>query len=437
MTADEGHRLTEQRLTALEERISETYSQAANELGETIAAYFESFRERDEEMLELVEKGEVTLEHYKQWRLNQIARGKQYEALRDKLAERMTDTTETALSYINDTTPGIYSLNRNYAAYTIEQISDDADFTIYNEQAVKRIVKESPTLMPHYPERLALKRGIDLKYGQSQITKNVVSSILQGKGIKKMADDLQRRIADMSRASAIRTARTAITNAQNAGRQDQYTAAAAMGIKLKKRWVATLDGRTRHAHGMADGQTVDIDADFEVDGYKMAYPGDRRAPGYLLYNCRCTMRTVEPEGIEAEPRQRRVKDPETGENVLVSDMTYQEWLKWKESTKSVANTENSGIIDVDVKGIGIQFFANKGISKQSDSELRKSIASWSAQIQKHQDKLASPDKYDEGWGEKTDVQKAGLLKHWEKEIKTFQDNVAQAESELEGRSNGQ
>lgn len=347
MTADEGHRLTEQRLTALEERISETYSQAANELGETIAAYFDSFRERDEEMLELVEKGEVTLEHYKQWRLNQIARGKQYEALRDKLAERMTDTTETALSYINDTTPGIYSLNRNYAAYTIEQISDDADFTIYNEQAVKRIVKESPTLMPHYPERLALKRGIDLKYGQSQITKNVVSSILQGKGIKKMADDLQRRIADMSRASAIRTARTAITNAQNAGRQDQYTAAAAMGIKLKKRWVATLDGRTRHAHGMADGQTVDIDADFEVDGYKMAYPGDRRAPGYLLYNCRCTMRTVEPEGIEAEPRQRRVKDPETGENVLVSDMTYQEWLKWKESTKSVANTENSGIIDVD------------------------------------------------------------------------------------------
>ena len=345
MAADEGHRLTEQRLTALEERISETYSQAANELGETIAAYFESFRERDEEMLESVEKGEVTLEHYKQWRLNQIARGKRYEALRDKLAGRMTDTTETALSYINDTTPGIYSLNRNYAAYTIEQISDDADFTIYNEQAVKRIVKESPTLMPHYPERLALKRGIDLKYGQSQITKNVVSSILQGKGIKKMADDLQHRIADMSRASAIRTARTAITNAQNAGRQDQYTAAAAMGIKLKKRWVATLDGRTRHAHGMADGQTVDIDADFEVDGYKMAYPGDRRAPGYLLYNCRCTMRTVEPEGIEAEPRQRRVKDPETGENVLVSDMTYQEWLKWKESTKSVANTENSDIIE--------------------------------------------------------------------------------------------
>lgn len=347
MAADEGHRLTEQRLSALEQRISDTYSQAANELGETIAAYFESFRERDEEMLGLVGNGEVTLEHYKQWRLNQIARGKRYEALRDKLAERMTDATETALSFINDTTPGIYSLNRNYAAYTIEQISDDADFTTYNEQAVKRIVTESPTLMPNYPKRLALKRGVDLEYGQSQITKNVVSSILQGKGIKKMADDLQRRIADMSRASAIRTARTAITNAQNAGRQDQYTAAANMGIKVKKRWVATLDGRTRHAHGMADGQTVDIDADFEVDGYKMAYPGDRRAPGYLLYNCRCTMRTVEPEGIEAEPRQRRVKDPETGENVLVSDMTYQEWLKWKESVKSVANTENSGIIDVD------------------------------------------------------------------------------------------
>nr|DAH47751.1 MAG TPA: minor capsid protein [Caudoviricetes sp.] len=329
MAVDKGHQLTDKELAALERRISDIYGQAAAELKETIDAYFEGLRERDEKMREMVENGEITEKYYKQWRLNQIGRGERYEALRDRVAERMTQANETAISYINDTTPGVYSLNRNWTAYTIEQAVGNADFTLWNEQAVKRIITENPSLMPNYPQKLALKRGIDLAYGQKQITSSVVSGILQGKGVKRLADDLQRRIPEMNRASAIRSARTATTNAQNAGRQDQYLLAKQMGIKVKKRWIATLDGRTRHAHAMADGQTVDVDADFDVDGYKMAYPGDRRAPGYLLYNCRCTMRTVEPEGIEAEPRQRRARDPETGRNVLISDMTYKEWLRWK------------------------------------------------------------------------------------------------------------
>ena len=43
---------------------------------------------------------------------------------------------------------------------------------------------------------------------------------------------------------------------------DSYVAAEKMGIKLKKSWLATLDNRTRHAHAMLDGQTVDIDKPF-------------------------------------------------------------------------------------------------------------------------------------------------------------------------------
>ena len=46
----------------------------------------------------------------------------------------------------------------------------------------------------------------------------------------------------MNRASAIRTARTSVTAAQNAGRMDSYHSAEEMGIKLKKQWLATLDG---------------------------------------------------------------------------------------------------------------------------------------------------------------------------------------------------
>lgn len=325
---DYAHKLTDAELAKLEHRIAKLYKEAADELTDTVKAYFEQFEKRDAAMKEKLDVGEITEQQYKQWRLAQMGRGKRFTALRDKVAERYTNANETAVAYVNDATPGIYSLNRNYAAYKIEQVSDKADFTLWDEQTVKRLIAEQPDLMSYYPPKRALQRGIDLKYGKQQITGSVTSSILQGKGIGKIADDLQSRIRDMNRASAIRTARTAVTAAQNAGRLDTYRAAQDMGIKLKKRWLATLDNRTRHAHAMLDGQTVDVDKPFKVDGYELMYPGDTSAPGYLVYNCRCTQ-IAEVDGEDTSSGGRRARDPETGESVLVEDMTYAEWAGWK------------------------------------------------------------------------------------------------------------
>ena len=272
-----------------------------------------------------------TEEDYKQWRLNQIGRGERFDDLATKVAERYTKANETAIAYVNDDTPGIYSLNRNYAAYTIEQVAGDVGFTLWDEQTVKRLIVEEPDLMPYYPPEKAVKRGIDLAYGKQQITASVTSSILQGSSIKKIADDLQNRISDMNRTSAVRAARTAVTGAENAGRMDSYVAAAKMGIKVRKRWVATKDGRTRHAHQKLDGQTVDWDESFTSELGKIRFPGDPRAKPANVYNCRCTLRTVEKPGIEAEPRKMRVRDPKTGRNVVVEEMTYEQWERWVKS----------------------------------------------------------------------------------------------------------
>lgn len=334
---DYAHRMTDAELAKLEQRIAKLYKEAADELTDTVKAYFEQFEKRDAAMKEKLDAGEIAEQQYKQWRLAQIGRGKRFEALRDKVAERYTDANATAVAYVNDATPGIYSLNRNYSAYKIEQVSDKADFTLWDEQTVKRLIVEQPDLMPYYPPKRALQRGIDLKYGKQQITASITSSILQGKSIPKIANDLQSRMQDMSRASAIRTARTAMTEAQNSGRLDSYIAAKRMGIDIQKRWVATLDNRTRHAHAWADGQTVDVEKPFNVDGHKLMEPGDSSAPGYLIYNCRCTMVSVQP-GIDDEIGERRARDPETGEWVIVKNKTYPEWAGWKkENGKTVLN----------------------------------------------------------------------------------------------------
>lgn len=333
---DTGAELTDKQLAALERRIEEVYREAGDELQETINEYFEKFRERDEKMKSLIgtmQNGrEWTEADYKQWRLNQIGRGERYEALRDKLAQRMTDANATAIAYTNDATPGIYSLNRNYAAYTIERVAPNVDFTLWDEQTVRRLITENPELMPYYPPARALKRGIDLAWGKKQITASVTSSILQGKSIKAMADDLQKRITTMNRDSAIRTARTAVTGAQNAGRMDSYDAAQKMGIGLKKEWLATLDGRTRHSHAMLDGEKVANDKKFSNG---CMFPGDPNGPPWEIYNCRCTL-IAAVDGVDTSGGQRRARNPETGRNELIDDITYQEWAKQKKAENAPA-----------------------------------------------------------------------------------------------------
>lgn len=340
MRPDKGYDLTEKELKALEKQIYDSYKEAYDGLTEIIREYFAKFADRDEAEKARLDAGDITEEQYKQWRLAQIGRGKRFEALRDKVAERMTNTNATAVAYVNDATPGIYSLNRNFAAYTIEQVTGDVGFDLWDEQTVKRLIVEQPELMPYYPPKRALKRGIDLAWGKKQITASVTSSILQGKSIKHMADDLQTRIITMNRDSAIRTARTAVTGAQNAGRMDSYFAAEKMGIKCRKEWMATLDGRTRHSHAMLDGEVVDNDKKFS-NGCR--FPGDPQGRPEEIYNCRCTLVSA-IEGIDTSRGQRRARNPETGQNDLIENMTYAEWAGWKKRVKK-PNFAPAGTID--------------------------------------------------------------------------------------------
>ena len=337
---DAAHLQTDKELAKLEKRIAKVYKEAADDLQKTIDDYFAKFAKRDAKQRALLEAGEITEQEYKQWRLAQMGRGERFKALQSRVAERYTEANKMAVRYVNDATPGIYSLNRNYSAYTIEKAAGNVGFDLWDEQTVKRLIVDNPEVMPYYPPEKALNRGIDLAYGKRQISASVTSSILQGKSIPRIAKDLQTRISDMNKSSAVRTARTAVTGAQNAGRMDSYVAAEKMGIKLKREWLAVIDKRTRHAHAMLDGQKAEIGKPFKVDGEEIMFPGDTSAPGYLVYNCRCSL-VADVEGVDTSDAQRRVRDPVTGKNIVVSDMTYSEWSGWKEKAQVQKATEKA------------------------------------------------------------------------------------------------
>lgn len=326
--SDYAHAETDKRIEAVEKRLQAEYRQAYKETKGKLEKYLSDFARRDEAKRELVEKGELSQADYTQWRKNQIMTGKRWAAMVETLAKDINRTNQIAADIISGDLKGTFALNANFTAYSIENgFRTDYGFTLYNEDTVNRLIAEDPDLLPAHSVDIPK----DIRWNKQKISSNITQAVLQGKSIPDIAKGMQ-TVVGMNKAAATRNARTAMTGAQNAGRQASYDRAKAIGIKVKKEWIATLDGRTRHSHGMADGQQVELDGKFIVGGSKMLYPGDfKNGSPEELYNCRCTMGTVEPPEIlqGEEPR-----------------MTYQEWVESKENTENgLKSGGKNGIIN--------------------------------------------------------------------------------------------
>ena len=326
--SDYAHRYTDEKLEELEKRITEHYRRVYNELSVIVKNYFKQFEKRDKEQLALLNEGKITEFQYQQWRLAQMGRGKRFEAMRDEAAERITKANQIACDYISGKTPDIFAVNRNHMAYGLEKEYGNIGFTLYDENTVKKLIAEQADFLP----APSINVPKDLWWNKQLITAEMTSGILQGEGIGKLADRFM-NVTDANRVSAIRNARTFITAAENAGRQDGFNAAAKMGVKVRKQWLATLDNRTRHSHRALDGQIVDYNKPFVSNlGSKMMYPADKNgAVAGDLYNCRCSMKTVEKSGIVAEPIEAKVFNPVTGKEELIPKMSYKEWEQWKKA----------------------------------------------------------------------------------------------------------
>ena len=156
----------------------------------------------------------------------------------------------------------------------------------------------------------------------------MLQAILQGESIPDIATRLSKTVSESNMKVSIRNARTMTTGVENVARIDGYNRAKRMGINLQKQWMATLDNRTRHAHRLLDGQIVDVNKPFKVDGYDIRYPGDPEAPGYLLYNCRCTLVSA-IKGFDND-----LSDVAQRNNKL-KGMSYKQWRKAKAESKPI------------------------------------------------------------------------------------------------------
>ena len=349
---------TEDKYLRLEHRIRRVFREASDDLAMKQQSFVEGHERRDAKYRAQVEAGMLSKADYQAWMRGQVFQGEQWEYKRGQLARILVNADEIAANLINTGKLEIFADNADHMLFSIEKnMHIDTPFGLFNREAVARILLENPDMLPRanpaedddgdaeaaairrrlmgekgwayfseikaLPPRNAVDEKRDFAYYNEIIQNAVIQGILQGETINDIALRITREAGEKAFNNARRNARTAYTCAQNAG--SLYTMRRArdeLGLKLQKRWMATLDDRTRDAHADLDGQVRDIDEPFDSMLGEIMYPGDMDADPANVWNCRCYMDEFYPGSSNAMYRYDASGD-------YAGDVTYKEWLQLK------------------------------------------------------------------------------------------------------------
>lgn len=285
--ADAAREWTDKRLELMEKHIEQIYKQAQGELTEKWEAYMRRGKERLATLYNAYlsappDKKQEILQKYQAALQNYTLKNKWYRDMVDETTLRLAHTNEIAADYINDQIPYIYATNYNYIDPELKSIG--IKWNIRDEYTVRNLIRDTlPERTVNYPK--------DMAWNKKQINNAVLQGILQGESIPKISKRLY-PIVGRNKVSAIRTARTMVTGAENRGRLDRYHDYEDKGVVMSKIWIATPDNRVRDWHLSMDGQERDVDEPF-IDGHgeELDYPGDPSGSPKTVYNCRCSMRS--------------------------------------------------------------------------------------------------------------------------------------------------
>ena len=81
----------------------------------------------------------------------------------------------------------------------------------------------------------------------------------------------------------------------------------------------------------------------------------------------------------------------------------------------------------------LQFFAEEALGKQSIAQLRKGIRNLRERISEHRGYIDNPKSKWHEWDSFSEVRQRREIRHWEKEIKNFEESVQNRIIELEKR----
>ena len=320
--SDYGTEQTDRAVKRVERRLSSVYREAQRDIDDKLKDWQERHKKRDARYRQMVADGKMSKEDYRAWVRGQVFQEKQWQARRAEIDNILLNADRAAQNIVNDGKLGVFTANANYMGYALERDSNiDTGFVLYSEGTVARLIEDDPQILPKPAP--GVQKDLAFPYYNKLMSSAITQGIVQGETISEIAGRVARTTGESSYKSAMRNARTAYTGAQNAGRIEGLHQAQRLGIKVKKKWLAILDSRTRDAHANLDGQIQEVDDPFKSDLGEIMFPGDPTAKPGNVMNCRCTLTYEYPDYPSTMPR----RDAENGQ--IVADMTYREWEDWK------------------------------------------------------------------------------------------------------------
>lgn len=323
--ADYAHEWTDEQIDHLTIKLQEAYQIAANERQDKLDEWLKTFDSQNRAWKKAVNIGIKTDEEYKAWLHDMAMERTWQEDMINTLVYDAVNVDVRVRQLINDEVATVYAENANYMTYSIErQAGLDTAFTLYNQDSVRWLIEQDRQLLPQ------IDTVKDVAWHRQKFTAMITQGILQGESIPKLSQRIA-AVTGMDERASERAARTAMTYAENKGRQKAFDRADGLGIPLMKEWNAHLDGRTRLSHRQADGQKVGIHEKFIVGGYEMEEPADNTsAPPSEVYNCRCHMGgIVDEEGLPPAVIHRFSKLPK--------NVSYDEWKAGRYVTDRFGN----------------------------------------------------------------------------------------------------
>lgn len=314
--SDVEHKIVDEKIADLETRLLKEYEKAYKEMDAKRKKFMASYEKQRVKMEKRYKSGEISRKEYRDWLKRKSVDVNWYRGMRDSLASDMNHVNEMAAKMINNELPEIYSDNMNYGTFTVEKGAQiDTAFTLVDRDTVYKLSQQKKIILPN----VSIHKSKDVLWNRQKFNGAIMQSILHGESV----DDAAKRLRDvigMNYNSSVRSARTALTAAENMGRVNSYERAEELGVKLQKQWLATLDKKTRDTHRQLDGETIDVKDTF-WNG--LEYPGDPDGEPAEVYNCRCTLVSV----ID------KVDYSDLPRNSKLEDMTYEEWKYERKNRK--------------------------------------------------------------------------------------------------------
>ena len=161
-----------------------------------------------------------------------------------------------------------------------------------------------------------------------QTVKDVITrGIASGSTYKDIANQLS-LVTQEDLYKSYRIARTEGHRITTEAKLNSMKKAKQQGADVVKQWDSTLDGKTRKKHRKLDGQWVEVDEYFEVQGEKVKAPSKFRDKGDNI-NCRCILLTRPRWAVDNKRVKSAKITDEYGKEVekLIEVKNYEDYKK--------------------------------------------------------------------------------------------------------------